>query len=468
MNPDEQPELSLTDFKRVMYPRYRHARHLQELDEVLTAASLCAETGGRDGLSHVIVSMPPRDGKSLTASRLFPAWHLGRNPDHRIIEVSYAANLTKKNSRWARNFIASQQYRQMFPNVRLSRDSKSVEAWDLAGAEGGMEAVGVGGSLTGKGGHLIIIDDPIKNRAQAESATYRENLWEWYTDDLYTRREPGAAVLLIMTRWHTDDLIGRLLEREPGKWYELRLPAMAEENDPIGRAKGEALWPERFPLKELENIQSTLGPYGWAGLYQQQPVPSTGGLFDTEKIEVINYVPECTEVVRFYDLAVTAKRSSDYTAGLKLGVTRDEEFIILDVWKDQKELPDVQKLITQTAHIDGRDVRIRLEAEKAGIVSLQFLLRDPAMRPYTIDAVPPVGDKFTRAGPVASRVNAGRFKMVRGGWNRAFLEELALFGASAAHDDQVDALSGAYDMLAGSDEISFDSAPDGLNDWRGR
>jgi len=169
-------------------------------------------------------------------------------------------------------------------------------------------------------------------------------------------------------------------------------------------------------------------------------------LFDATKIEVVDYVPECTQVVRFYDLAVTAKKTSDYTVGLKLGITADERPVILDVYRAQRELPDVQEAIVQNAQMDGVSVPFRLEAEKAGIVQLQFLLRDPRMRSFTLDAKAPEGDKYTRAAPVAARVNAGRVLMVKAAWNRALLDEIAVF-PQGEHDDQVDALSGAYGML---------------------
>lgn len=440
-----RPEINLTDFKRTIYRRYQHAPHLQAIDDALTSASRYAETGGKEGIGFLIIEMPPRSGKTITTSRLFPVWHLGRNPDHRIILASYGATLAHKNSRVARNFIASPIYRQIF-GINLAPDSKAVDAWDVSGYYGGMDAVGIGGGIAGKGANLIICDDPIKSREEAESETIRENIWEWFTDDLYTRREPGAAVVVVMTRWNQDDLVGRLLRKQPQKWHELRLPAIAEENDPIGRSEGEALWPERFSVEDLRETEVTMGPYGWAGLYQQRPTRRTGGLFDASKIQIVDYVPVCKKVVRFYDLALTTKRKSDYTVAIKLGVTEDEMFVILHMWRDQKELPDVQEAIVQNAQMDGEKVAIRLEGEKSGIIQLQFILRDERMHRFTIDAVPPVGDKYTRAGPAAARVNNRRFMMVRGDWNQAVLDELSLFPA-AAHDDIPDGLSGAYDML---------------------
>jgi predicted phage terminase large subunit-like protein len=350
----------------------------------------------------------------------------------------------------------SRVFATLYPDIGLSRDSARADAWDIAFREGGMDAMGINGGITGKGGHLIIVDDPVVSREEAESPILRDKIFEAFMDDIYSRREPGAAILVVMTRWHQADLAGRLLEEQPGEWSELRLPALAEEHDPLGRQPGEALWAARFPAQFFDVPKRY--PYSWAGLYQQRPTPDKGGLFEPEKIEVVDVPPECVRVVRFYDLAVTEKKKADWTAGIKLGVTHDERFVIFDVFRVQQELPDVHQGVIQNAKIDTPTVPIRLEAEKAGIVELQFLLRDPNLRAWTIDAESPEGDKYTRAAPVAARVNSGRFMMVRAEWNRALVDELRLFPLGD-HDDQTDALSGAFRMLSdGSDEWGFDIA----------
>lgn len=438
---------NLTAFKQILFRRYQRAPHLDLLDRVLMQVTRYVETGGKQGIGRLVIEMPPRHGKTVTTSRLYPTWHLGRNPDHRVMLVSYGATLSDKNSRTARNLITSPYYQAIFPDAQLAPDSRAVDSWNLANADGGVDALGIGGGATGKGAHVLVIDDPIKSRAEAESLTYREGNWEAFTSDLYTRLEPNGAIILMATRWHADDLTGRALQMAEEGWKRLRLPALAEDNDPLGREYGAALWPERFDQSTLEKIKVAIGAYDFAALYQQSPLPSGGGLFDATKIEIVDYVPECKQVVRFYDLAVTAKKTSDYTVGLKLGITADERPVILDVYRAQRELPDVQEAIVQNAQMDGASVPIRLEAEKAGIVQLQFLLRDARMRSFTVDAKAPEGDKYTRAAPVAARVNAGRVLMVRAAWNRALLDELAVF-PQGEHDDQVDTLSGAYDMLS--------------------
>lgn len=412
-------------------------------------------TNGAEGVGRAMIFMPPRHGKTKTVSHLFPAWLLSMAPHVRLITASYGASLAHRNSRFVRNLIATPEYHAAYPDVRLATDTASVNEWDIAGTVGGLIAAGVGGAVTGHGANLIIIDDVVKSRAEAESPTYRQRVKDWYENDLLTRlEEPGGAIILMMTRWHTDDLAGYLLESDD-RWQVLSLPALAGDNDPLGREPGEALWADRYTADILADRRARMGEYAFASLYQQTPLPPGGRLFETSRIEIIDYEPVPKEAVRFYDLAVTAKKHSDYTAGLKLALMPDESLVVMDVYRVQKILPDVEKDIVQNLHIDGQSVDAVLEAEKAGIIQLDYLMRNPGTHGYNISIVPPVGDKFTRAQPAASRVNAGMLKLVRGAWNRAFLDELAVF-PSGEHDDQVDALSGAYAHLTNEITISLD------------
>lgn len=467
--PDEvaRKEVLLSDFKRSVYSRYQPTNFQDLLDEKLTQVAHYVETGGKEGIARLMVFMPPRHGKSMTVSRLFPAWFIGRNPDKRMILASYGASLARKNGRAVRNLIKTKRYGQLFPGVKLSDDTASAMEWDIADRDGGAWAAGVGGSIIGQGAHLLLIDDPIKSRAEAESETYRENLKEWY-GDAYTRlEEPGAAIILMHTRWHENDLAGYLLLAGTEDWEVLSLPAEAGANDPVGRGEGEALWPDRYSISKLRKIEATLGEYRYTAEYQQSPKPKSGGLFDTALIKIIEQPPACPEIARFYDLAITKKKRSDYTVGLKMGLTEAQDIVILDVWRRQTTAPEIQEAVVQNAHIDGRQIPIRLEAEKAGIIELAYLLQDKRLNGYAIDGATPEGDKYTRAGPVASRVKAGKMLVVRGSWNRAYLDELAMF-PSGEHDDQVDATSGAYAMLADDDyAIHVGQSPDILANYRG-
>lgn len=437
---------SFTDFKHRFWRGYVYAPYHQVIDDLLTQVAQYVLSGGAEGIGRAMIFMPPRHSKTKHVSHFFPAWLLSENPELRLITASYGATLAHRNSRFVRNLVASDAYQAAYPHIHLSDDTASVNEWDIAEWGGGLIAAGLGGGLTGHGGNLIIIDDPVKSRAEAESATYRQRMKDWYDNDLLSRlEEPGGAIILMNTRWHMDDLAGYLLDSDD-RWHVLSLPAIAGSDDPAGREPGEALWADRYTLDILNERRARMGEYAFASLYQQTPLPPGGRLFDTSKIEIIDYTPECRRVVRFYDMAVTAKKHSDYTAGMKLGLMEDESLCILDMYRVQKIMPDVERDIAQNAAIDGRACRIILEAEKAGIVQMDYLMRNPAMHGYIVTTAVPVGDKFTRAQPVASRVNAGTVKMVKAHWNRALLDELAVF-PSGEHDDQVDGFSGAYTAL---------------------
>lgn len=249
---------------------WKRAPHLELLSLKIRE---CAERP--DG--RLMVHMPPRHGKTELTSTWTPPWYLRRwRGRRRVILASYAMELARENARKVRNRARGRRL-----GVPLAEDSQAAGRWHTA-AGGGLQAVGVGGSITGFGGDLIIIDDPVKDRASAESKVLRDAAWEWYTDTLYTRLEPGGSLVVVATRWHVDDLPGRILEHAKStgeEWEVVNLPAIAGPADPLGRAEGEALWPDRYPLERLEVIRATEGPYGWASLYQQEPVPRDGGAY---------------------------------------------------------------------------------------------------------------------------------------------------------------------------------------------
>jgi hypothetical protein len=275
----------LTAFKRAVWSPYRHAAHLQLIDEALAGVARYIETGGAAGISRLAIFVPPRYGKSQTVARLFPAWFVGRNPDRRVILTGYAASLVDKHSRAVRNIVMGDAFKRIYPGVRVADDSAARSSWDIAGCEGGMDAVGIAGAVTGKGASLLVIDDPVKNRKDAESGLIRQRVWDSYSNDLYTRLEPDGAIALIMTRWHEDDLAGRLLRDQGDEWHVIRLPALAEDGDALDRAPGAPLWAERYSADQVAKIRATLGEYSFSALYQQRPRPHDGALFKFDWIE---------------------------------------------------------------------------------------------------------------------------------------------------------------------------------------
>lgn len=225
----------------------------------------------------VMVTMPPRAGKSRRTSRWGPVWYLRRQPDHRFMLASYAAHLADDHGRWVRNTITEHAPTL---GINLKYGSQAANRFDIDGHEGGMVTAGVGGALTGRGAHVAAVDDPFKGSEDAGSPTQRDRVWDWWQSVLLTRLEPQGSVLLVNTRWDDDDLSGRLLKEEPDDWIVIDLPAIAlTDDDPLGRKPGEALWPARFNVDDYARIRKSVGERVWWSLYQQQPRPLEGGVW---------------------------------------------------------------------------------------------------------------------------------------------------------------------------------------------
>lgn len=413
----------------------------------------------RGEVNRLIIMMPPRHGKSETTTVKFPAWYLGRHPDRRVIIASHTASLAARFSMRARNDFA--QFAPEVWDLAVDPDVSAMYRWDVLDKNappgrppGGMIAAGIGGPITGQGAHLAIIDDPVKDAEAANSKVQRDAIWDWYRFVLRTRLFPGAAIILVLTRWHEDDLAGRLLqaaEQDPSadQWAVLRLPAVAEEDDPMGRVPGEALWPEQYPEAALAEIQASVGSYVWAALYQQRPAPAGGGIFRREWFRIVpaEQAPMWLPWVRCWDLATSTKTTADYTRGAKVALAPDGTLWIADMVGGRWEWPDARRVIVQTALVDGPGVLVGVEKVAFQGAAWQELLREPALVAHTILPVEVDRDKVSRAIPWAARAEAGKVALVAGPWVAEFLAELEAF-PHGAHDDQVDAVSGAVQMLA--------------------
>ena len=447
MTEDEREELDWLLFGRIPppFPRWLknispdwnwHAPHLVYLQGILEQV-----TAGE--LRRLVISMPPRHGKSEQVTVRYPVWRLCRDPRLRVIVGAYNQRLAEQFSRKARRIAAA-------AGISLAGDRATAGDWETP-AGGGMRAVGVGAGVTGMGGDLIIIDDPVKSREEAESDVYRDRVWDWFRDDLYTRQEPSAAIVLIMTRWHLDDLAGRLIAEMAGggePWTVINIPATALENDPLDRAPGEALWPERFNTHELDLRKQVLGTYSYSALYMGTPVPHEGGLFKWQWFQPpVEARPAVVEArVRYYDTAGT-EGQGDYTAGVLMSRTADGRFWIEDVVRGQWSPARRDAEIRATAERDGPEVDIWLERETgvAGTERSQATVR--ALAGFVARFEPVTGAKENRADPLAAQAEAGNVRMCAGPWNHAFLNELTSFPAGS-HDDQVDAASGAFSKVA--------------------
>ena len=394
----------------------------------------------RGELDRLMIFEPPRHGKSEMVTVRYPVWRMEREPKMRIIVGAYSQTLANHFSRKSRR-IARRRF-------SLLEERAAAEEWETAGG-GGFRAVGVGAGVTGMGGHLIVVDDPVKNREEANSEAYRERCWSWYTDDLYTRLEPGGAIILIMTRWHEDDLAGRILaSEEADDWTVVSLPALAEENDLMGREPGEALCPERYDLDALGRIRQTLANSFYA-LYQQRPQSLEGGMFKRGWFEIVEAVPqEMMRVVRYWDKAGTADGGA-YTAGVLMGCAAGI-FYVLDVVRGQWTSGTREQTIKATAIIDrqqwGNAYRVWVEQEpgSGGKESAENTVRNLAG--FTVHADRPTGDKALRAEPYAAQAEAFNVRMLRGDWNAAYVNELTSF-PTGTYADQVDGSSGAFAKL---------------------
>lgn len=328
---------SLIDFSCFTMPDYTVGKH-----HLLISQAIDRMING--DLRRLIVSMPPRHGKSELISRRLPAFILGHNPDENIIATSYSADLASRMNRDCQRIIDSPLYRELFPDTRLnSSNSRTVagswlrnsDIFEVVGKKGSYRSSGVDGGITGMGGSWLIIDDPIKNREEADSPTYREKLWNWYLTTLYTRKTPDARILLVMTRWHEDDIAGRLIERakdDPSsdQWEVISLPAIAGDDlSPLDwRKPGEPLWPEMYGLDELQRIKASIGEYQWAALYDQNPRSGGGTEWPPEYFSddlLFDHWPErlVVKTTGIDPSKGASAKHGDYYARVNLGLAPD-------------------------------------------------------------------------------------------------------------------------------------------------
>lgn len=436
----------LLGFTQYTMPEYRAGPQNVLLCEKLDAVE-------RGEIKRLIVCMPPRHGKSELTSKRFPAYYLGRHPSRQVMTASYGADLAQGFGRDVRNIVASQEFGRLFPSVGLAKDSAAKDKWHTT-RNGVYVAAGVGGALTGRGAHLALIDDPIKDRQDADSITIRENVWDWYRSVLRTRLMPDGAIVLVLTRWHPDDLAGRLIaEMEAGtgeQWEILSLPALADSPlDPLGRSEGEALWPDAFGKEALAQIERAIGPREWSALFQQQPTPGEGSLFKVANLGVLDAEPIGGRIVRRWDLAATKQigtRDPDWTVGVKMLRTKEDRYVVLDLVRLRGGPEEVERAIVNTASQDGRSVEVVLPEDPGQAGKAQVAYLTQKLAGYRVTAVRETGDKATRAAPFASQVNVGNVSLVRAPWNAALIEEMKQSPAGS-HDDQVDAAAGAFETL---------------------
>lgn len=396
-------------------------------------------------IDRLMLLLPPGHGKSTYASVVFPAWWFSRHPGSSVIMACHTADLASHFARRVRALV----HENATPLGYGIADTDRAQARWRTTNRGDFFAAGIRGPIIGRRADLVLIDDPVKSHAEADSKQARDSLWNWYRSDLAPRLKPGGRVVLIMTRWHLDDLGGRLLENDPN-WTTIRLPALAEPNDPLGRTPGEALWPEWEDTQSLERKRCTVGPRVWEAQFQQNPNPDTDNLFATSRILVAEDQARPVREVRAWDLAATLATDGhdpDWTVGIKLAALPEGRFRVTDVVRFRAGPNETASTIVSTASQDGPDVTIGLPQDPGQAGKLQVAWLTQRLNGHRVHASTETGSKLTRANPAAACIDAGMLSLTRGPWNRAFLDELRDF-PRGRKDDQVDALSRAFALAS--------------------
>lgn len=388
-------------------------------------------------IKRLMIFMPPRHGKSMTASIYFPAWYHGRNPDKFIMEITYSQEFANGFGAAVRNQLEDELFQDIFPRCRLSQDTKAKNHY-ITSAGGAYYATGLGGPITGRGANILIVDDPIKNRKEAESKAHKENIKEFYRAVAYTRLEPNAAIIIIQTRWHEDDLSGWLLkESSKENWTVINFPAISDSNKP--------LWPERYPLERLHEIKKIVGEYEWASLYQQQPSMKSGNIIKREWWDYYDIAPkEFDKKIQSWDMTFKKGIENDYVVGQVWGAIGAKRYLL-------------DQIRAKMSFTEARNAFIYLT--KKHPTATAKLIEDTANGPAIIDSlknevtgiipVKPQGDKVVRAYAITPIIEAGNVFLPKPeyqNWVYGFIDRCAMF-PSVDHDDEIDAMSQALSYL---------------------
>jgi len=393
---------------------------------------------GQSEKKGLMISMPPRHMKSTIISECLPAWYLSNHPQEEVIIASYNQTQARKMSRSCRMMFENDTHRRIFGEQ--SFDVDSVDEFMLSGKQNhrpSLLARGIGSSVTGSGASLFILDDPVASFQDADSQVMRDKTYEWYQSVALTRLSPAGHIILVMTRWHYDDVCGRILNDDAENWDVLNLPAINDDGMP--------LWEERFPLPVLTKMRESMGERTFNALYQGRPLPTTGGIFKREHIRYGDVFPPEANRVRYWDNAST-HGGGDWTVGCLMAEYQGQ-YCIEDIQRIQGSPAEKQDLIRTTAQRDGINVKIRMEQEpgSSGVEIIDLYSRR-ILAGFNFKADKVTGSKTIRAEPLASAMECGNVFIVRSPWNRALVDEMCEFPLGS-HDDQVDACSGAYHSL---------------------
>lgn len=435
----------LLQFAQAVEPKFEVYDHVKLLAEHLEAV----EAGEIENLA---ISMPPRHGKSFLSSYIFPLWYLSKDPSRKIMLCSYAASPAERFSRQIRDRIGKDK--DFLGHMKLNRKAVGKDIWELEQG-GGVIAAGVQGALTSMGCNLLIVDDPVKDQESALSDNNRRKAYEWYTSTASTRVEPGGGRVMIQTRWHDGDLMGQVLDADGDRWTVLTLPALALEDDPLGREIGEALCDERYNLQDLQKIRTSVGEYVWSALYQQDPTPESGSMFRKSEARYFYWVDgsnlrlgerivpaEDLTIFLVADIAGSIASSADYTVIGTFGYTDRGELLLMNIhrgkWKPSKVAQEIRSKYNEAG-------ASWVTIEK-GPISISVI---EAVDDLIVKAVAPTGHKVARALPAQFSMEQGKIYFPdpqKTSWMQEFENELYRF-PTGKHDDQVDCLSWACDTV---------------------
>jgi predicted phage terminase large subunit-like protein len=430
----------LMKFSEATLPGFMRSDHLDQIADRLEAIE-------KGKINRLMIFAPPRHGKTEVVSVRFPAMYLGKHQQAQIIATSYAESLAYSNSWSVRTTIESPQYQRLWP---LTLDRSGAVRWQLADKENNRAsyiAAGVGGGITGEGANLLLIDDPVKNKEEAESEVVREKIWSWYRTVARTRLQPDAAVVLVMTRWHTADLAGKLVDLaktnpKADQWEVLHLKAIDN---------GKALWPERYPLEELEKIRESIGGRDFEALYQGNPTIAEGSIFKRDWWKYYSVRPSMfLRIIHSWDTAFKIGEDLDPTVCTVWGETYDG-YYLLDVWRRCVEFPELKKTTISMFNRD-RSNAVLIEDKASG----QSLIQEIRKTRIPVLAIKVDKDKVARANACTPLIQSGKvFLPEYAPWLFDYIEELSGF-PHADHDDQVDSTTQALNWMnsgVGLDEV---------------
>lgn len=439
-------------------PTYQQGWFNQWLCDVLEKFYYDVKAGKQP---RVIIQAPPRHGKSQLVSRQFPAWCFAKDPNLNVISSSYSADLAKRMSRDVQRVLEDEPFTGTYGVFLPDKKSKKVkthELFELVTGNGAYRASGVGTGITGMGADIGIIDDPVKDMKEANSETIREAIWEWYTSTFYTRLSPNSGVLLCMTRWHEDDLAGRLIaEMEKGgdKWEVISFPAIAEQ-DELNRKEGEALHPERYPLSMLERIKRAVGTTVWNALYQQRPSSKGGDVIKRSWFKRYSVLPRMKRTIIVGDTAQKKGQANDYSVFLLIGEGIDGGMYLIDLVRGKWEAPELQQALKDFWNKYARKYSVSavyLEDKSSGTGLIQTIRREEKIPVHGVQAD---ADKYTRLLGVQGYIESGYVYLPSDApWVQDFLDECEKFTKtdSHKHDDQVDTMVYGLIELRGDVDI---------------